>query len=204
MPSSTHTAVHYPQLFVHITSIAVALVRLRRDLVATTLPHLGFILNALFRSLISPRTQLGARQLSQITDMLPWCVSTNNLLGANEARAVARLLTTLQAKTVPRNFTSKDREKGVDDERKADSLMKAFSKHAGPVLGSYINILVNALISLSSDVRDALEPGLFALCESMGEHGRDALMVSMLDANGRTVMKSIWREYEKQRYAGEG
>jgi hypothetical protein len=38
----------------------------------------------------------------------------------------------------------------------------------------------------------------------LNEHTRDALMVSALDASGKAAMKGLWREYEKQRYTGEG
>lgn len=136
--------------------------------------------------------------------MLPWFISTTQFAGESEARAVARLFTTLQAKTIPRTFTSKHRDGEIGKGGKASSLVGAFSKHAGPVLGTYINLLVNPLVVVSSEIRGALESGLFALCESMGEHGRDALMASGLDASGRIVMKSIWQEYEKQRYTGKG
>ncbi|KAI6138800.1 hypothetical protein BKA82DRAFT_4231072 [Pisolithus tinctorius] len=51
------------------------------------------------------------------------------------------------------------------------------------------------LYILTLDVRRELEPGLFSLCEMLGEYNRDVLM---------TLMKSLWREYEKQRYVGKG
>ena len=199
-PSPKHAVRTTSRILHLITSIAGSLVRLRRDLASQALPHFGFVLIGLLRSLITPRPQLGARQLGQVTDMLPWWVSLSEFLGPNEARAVARLLTTLQAKTIPRTFTSKEKER----EKTAASLLDAFSKHAGPVIGSHISNLVNPLVVVSSATWDALEPGLFALCDSMGEHGRDALMASGLDTSGRAVMKSIWREYEKQRYTGKG
>ncbi|KAI6141681.1 hypothetical protein BKA82DRAFT_4201189 [Pisolithus tinctorius] len=54
------------------------------------------------------------------------------------------------------------------------------------------------LCLLTPEIRRELEHGLFSLCEMLSEHNRDALMVSALDSGGMTLMKSFWREYEKQ------
>ncbi len=61
--------------------------------------------------------------------------------------------------------------------------------------------IVQQLLML--EMRRELEPGLVTLCGLMGEHARDALVVG-LDANGKALLKLIWREYEKQRYTGQG
>ncbi|KAL5495654.1 hypothetical protein ACEPAI_1117 [Sanghuangporus weigelae] len=200
--STTHVQETCPGIVHSITSIAGSLIRLRRDLITSTLPHLGMVLSSLIRSLRAPRAQLGARQRTQVSDTLPWWVSPSAPLGVAEGRAVARLLTTLQAKTIPRTFTSRDKSK--EKERFAESLLGAFSKHAAPVLGTYINMLVDPLVTIDSSIREALAPGLYALCEAMGEHGRDALMVSGCDAAGKTVFKALWKDYDKQRYVGKG
>lgn len=60
------------------------------------------------------------------------------------------------------------------------------------------------LCVLSSEIRKELMPGLFALCDMVTEHARDALMVSGLDGGGKATLKVLWREYEKQRYVGKG
>ncbi|KAI6142824.1 hypothetical protein BKA82DRAFT_4190916, partial [Pisolithus tinctorius] len=49
-----------------------------------------------------------------------------------------------------------------------------------------------------------LEPGLFSLREMLGEYNQDALTASALDSGGKTPMKSLWREYEKQRWRRRG
>lgn len=67
-----------------------------------------------------------------------------------------------------------------------------------------MNGLVDPLVVVDASVREALAPGLYALCEAIGDHGRDALMAGGLDANGRIVLKMLWREYDKQRYVGKG
>ncbi|EJD04377.1 uncharacterized protein FOMMEDRAFT_155506 [Fomitiporia mediterranea MF3/22] len=202
--STTRTSESHPRILHNICSIASSLIRLRRDLVTPTLPHLGMVLRSLILALQAPRPQLGARQRAQVVHRLPWWISASSPLGITEARAVARLLTVLQAKTIPRTFAPRDRSNEAEKGRTAESLLGAFSKHAGPVLGAYINALVDPLVVLDAGMREALAPGLYALCEAMGEHGRDALMVSGCDAAGKTVFKALWTDYEKQRYVGKG
>ena len=104
----------------------------------------------------------------------------------------------MTTKTIVRGQTS------VADNNKAESLARPFSKHAAYVLQAYIEALNDPLCIIPSDTRKELEPGLFALCDMMGEHSRDALMVASLDAGGKIVLKTIWREYEKQKYVGRG
>ena len=90
------------------------------------------------------------------------------------------------------------------DAQKPESLVRPFSKHAAYVLTAYIDALNDPLCFVSSAVRKELQPGLFALCDMLGEHNRDAMMVSALDAAGKATVKVLWREYEKQRYVGKG
>ncbi|KAI5993051.1 hypothetical protein F5J12DRAFT_963578, partial [Pisolithus orientalis] len=86
---------------------------------------------------------------------------------------------------------------------KAETLAKPFTKHVGHVLLAYIDSTNDLLCILTPDIRRELEPELFSLCEMCGEYNRDALMVSALDSGGNTLMKSFWREHEKQRYVGK-
>lgn len=160
----------------------------------------------------SIRPQLGARQRELVTNTFPYWITPGTVsAGPEEARAVARLLTTLTNKTVPRTFNSSSKRGGNTtinggdtSERRAESLAGAFSKHAAPVLAAYVTMLGDPLLVISSTMREALAPGLYALCEMMGEHARDALMASGLDATGRAALKVLWSEYEKQRYVGKG
>ncbi|KAL1740551.1 Urb2/Npa2 family-domain-containing protein, partial [Schizophyllum fasciatum] len=87
---------------------------------------------------------------------------------------------------------------------RAESLAKAGARHAAPVLAAYADALNDPLCAMPADVRRALRPGLFALCEMLNEHTRDALMAAALDAAGKAAMKALWREYEKQKYVGRG
>ncbi|OBZ78847.1 hypothetical protein A0H81_00559 [Grifola frondosa] len=88
--------------------------------------------------------------------------------------------------------------------QKPESLARPFSKHAAYVLTAYIDAVNDPLCFVSTQVRKELQPGLFILCDMLGEHNRDAMMVSALDAGGKTTMKALWKEYEKQRYIGKG
>ena len=57
---------------------------------------------------------------------------------------------------------------------------------------------------LLASTRRELEPGLFELCAMMGENGRDTLMAQSLDTGEKTLLKSLWKEYDRQRYIGRG
>lgn len=196
--STVHESSTDKAAFHAIVSTISALIRLRRDLITSTLPHLAFTLRRLLLSLRHLRPQLGAKQSRLVTDTLPRWIHPGSALGADEAKALARLLTTLTTKTVVRG------QAGGGEAGKAESLARPFAKHAAYVLQAYIEALNDPLCVLPADTRKELEPGLFALCEMMGEHSRDALMVASLDTGGKTVLKTIWREYEKQKYVGRG
>lgn len=195
--SANHDISTHRATFNEIISILSALIRLRRDLVTSTLPHLGHVLRRLLQSLRHIRPNLGAKQTKLVTDTLPRWTNTSTPLVAEEAKAVARLLTTMTTKTLVRGQSAGDSDK-------AESLARPFSKHAAYVLAAYVEAMNDPLCALPQDTRRELEPGLFALCDMMGEYNRDAMMVASLDAPGKVVMKGIWREYEKQKYVGKG
>ncbi|EIN13586.1 hypothetical protein PUNSTDRAFT_129265 [Punctularia strigosozonata HHB-11173 SS5] len=199
-PSAEHLPTTCVDVFEEIVSIINSLIRLRRDLINTTLPHLGFALRFLVSSLRNVRPELGPRQTRMVTNTLPrWLSVPARPLGVPEAATLARLLTGLTAKTIPRNHLGSG-----EDTQQAKSMAHAFSKHAVYVIQSYIEVLDDPLCVLRADMRKALQPGLFALCDMTSEHMRDSLMVSALDASGKTIMKALWKEYEKQRYVGKG
>ncbi|KAH9947654.1 Urb2/Npa2 family-domain-containing protein [Amylocystis lapponica] len=185
-------------VFHQIIAIISALIRLRRDLVLCTLPHLGMVLRQLTMSLRSLRPQLGGKQSKLVLSTLPRWMGPSEPLTAEESKALARLLTTLTTKTIVRTFAS------PTEAQKAESLVRPFSKHAAAVITAYIEALNDPLCFLSTQVRRDLQPGLFALCEMLGEQTRDSLMVSTLDAGGKATMKALWKEYEKQKYIGKG
>lgn len=185
--------------FHRVVAIVSALIRLRRDLVVCTLPHLGMILQQLIMAIRQLRPHLGGKQSKLVTDTLPIWINAAEPLGVEEGRALARLLTTLTSKSIVRTHQTSSTEN-----QKAESLAKPFSKHAAYVLKAYIDAMNDPLCILSLDLRKELQPGLFSLCDMMSEHSRDAMMVSLLDAGGKVVMKGLWKEYEKQKYVGKG
>ncbi|CCM02194.1 uncharacterized protein FIBRA_04274 [Fibroporia radiculosa] len=195
--SEDHAATTDPDVFHEIVSIISALIRLRRDLVVNTLPHLGFVLCQLTKCLRAIRPHLGAKQTKLVMNTLPSWISANKPLSAHESKALARLMTTLAVKTLVRTYET-------GDAQKAESLARPFSKHAAYVLTAYTEAVNDTLCHVAAPVRKELHSGLFALCEMLGEYNRDALMVSALDADGKTIMKALWKDYEKERYMGQG
>lgn len=196
--SREHENVTDPIVFHGIIGIINALIRLRRDLILNTLPHLGMILRQLTKCLRAQRPHLGAKQTAIVMNTLPKWINSNNPLSAEESKVLARLMTTLTTKTIVRT-------QGPSGEtQKPDSLVRPVSKHAAYVLTAYIEAVNDPLCHVSAQVRKELQPGLFALCDMLGEHIRDAMMVSALDASGKVAMKTLWKDYEKQRYVGKG
>lgn len=128
----------------------------------------------------------------------PQWISAVQPLRAEEGKAVARLLETLNTKTIVRSNML------TTENLKAESLAKPFSKHAAYVLKAYIEAVNDPLCILSSNLRKELQSGLYALCSMMSDHSRDAMMVSALDAGGKTTLKALWKEYERQKYVGKG
>ncbi|KAJ7102157.1 Urb2/Npa2 family-domain-containing protein [Mycena belliarum] len=185
-------------LFHEIALTIGALIRLRRDLVSLTLPNLAFVLQQLIATIRRPRPQLGAKQTALVTDSLPLWVNSAYPMRPEEGKALARLLETLTTKTTIRTNSS------TADAQQAQSLARSFSKHAAYTLKAYIDAMNDPLCILSSELRKELRPGLFALCSMLNDHSRDAMMVSALDAGGKTIMKSLWTEYERQKYVGKG
>lgn len=196
--SKAHDTVTDTVPFQHIVSVLSSLVRLRRDLVVTTLPHMSNIMRQLIFALRSPRPILGAKQFAIVADSLPAWINPSRPLGVEESKELSRLFTSLSAKTFVRVH-------GPSAEiQKPESLARPLSKHVACVLQAYLDVLNDPLCVLAADIRRELQPGLFVLCDILNEHTRDALMVSALDVGGKAAMKGLWREYEKQRYTGKG
>lgn len=155
------------------------------------------VLQQLLATIRRPRPQLGAKQTALVTDTLPRWVNSACPIGLEEGKALARLLETLTTKTTIRTHASADAQR-------AESLARPFSKHAAYVIKAYIDAMNDPLCILPAELRKELRPGLFALCGMLSDYSRDAMMVSALDAGGKTVMKNLWAEYEKQKYVGKG
>ncbi|KAF4605428.1 hypothetical protein EYR40_004212 [Pleurotus pulmonarius] len=184
-------------MFQQIISIISTIVRLRRDLLVNNLPQLGHILSRLILCLRTTRHNLGAMQKSMVLDTFPQWITAEEPLTIREAKALARLLENINAKTVVRNNAAHQ------ELQKAESLVKPFSKHASYILKAYVAVMNDPLCVLPLPIRKELQSGLFVLCGMVNDHSRDAIMVS-LDVGGKLTLKSLWQAYEKQRYHGQG
>ncbi|KAG9011257.1 hypothetical protein FRB93_003058 [Tulasnella sp. JGI-2019a] len=185
-------------------------------------------LRSLRDTLGSQKVVLGAKTVEVARIGLPWWISLNGghyELTDNDAKAFGRVLTTLTTKTVGREGfggAGKGRRGvGKEGSHKSESLAPVFSRHAAFVLIAYLKTItdsnssgssrsggaasagVGLLTTLSRPTREALEEGVYTLCGLVGDHGRSWVLQS-LNADGRVVLKSLWAEYEKQRYAGMG
>lgn len=196
--SANHEPDTSPAVYHEVTAIVSALIRLRRDLVQSTLPHIGMIMRQLVLALRHPRPQLGAKQTKMVMDSLPSWISAQSPLFVEESQALARLFSAFTTKTIPRTHSA------FTEAQKAESLARPFSKHAAGVLMAYVTAANDPLSVMPIQVRKELQPGLFALCDMLGEQNRDAMMVSALDGSGKIAMKTLWKEYEKQKYMGKG
>ncbi|KAJ3934391.1 MAG: Urb2/Npa2 family-domain-containing protein [Lentinula lateritia] len=197
--AQSHNATTSVETFHCIVSITTALVRLRRDLVLLTIPHLGIVLRRLIQSMQSPRPSLGPKQSALVSRSLPFWINIRDPLGVEESNALSRLLESLNTKNVVRKLTT-----STTTPSKAESFAKPFSKHASYVIKAYVESLNNPLCELSTAVRKELQPGLYALCGMMNDFSRDTLMASATDAGEKAIVKALWKEYEKQRYVGKG
>ncbi|KAK0208512.1 Urb2/Npa2 family-domain-containing protein [Desarmillaria ectypa] len=184
--------------FHDIVTVIRSLIRFRRDLVVQTLPHLGCILRQLLMMMRRPRAQLGAKQNAMVAQSLPPWINPQQPLGNEEAKALSRLLESLVTKSIVKVQSSST------EAQKAESLVGPFSKHAAYVLTAHIDAIGDPLCVFPASLRKELEPGLFALCDMINGHSRDAIMLSSLNAGGKAMMKALWKEYEKQRYIGKG
>ncbi|KAI6022335.1 Urb2/Npa2 family-domain-containing protein [Pisolithus microcarpus] len=158
-------------IFHCIISVAGSLVRLRPFVLHRLLPVM--------------------RRSKPVAGTLPSWVSPSQPLGVAESRAFSRHLTTLTIKTVPRTHTTQQHTTAAAETQKAESLVEPFAKHVAHVMLAYVGSMNDPLCTLTPEMRRELEPGLFSLCEMLGEYNRDALMVSALDSGGKTIMKSL-------------
>lgn len=190
-------------VFHQIATATTFLVRHRRDLVVHSSPHLAAVLEHLIGCLRAVRPNLGGRQHRLLANSLPgWLNVSAQPLGASEAKALARLLTSLTAKTIPRVPAHLQ---AAASNQKADSLAGPLAKHAPFLLLAYVRLLTDLSSVVSPLLRRELEPGVGAVCEMVGDRDRDAIMVGGgLDAGGKGVLKMVWNEWDSKRYAGRG
>ena len=196
--SENHDRSTSTDIFREIVGITGALVRHRRDLVLPGLPHLGMVLQRLVVMIRVVRPGLGVKQARTVANSFPFWVNIREPLGIPEFKVLSRLLVSLTTKTTIRLVGS------GQENQKMESLVKPFGKHASHVLVAYAQAMNDPLCAVYAATRKELYPGLFALCDLLSDHDREAMMLSALDGGGRAVMKTLWNDYKKQKYAGQG
>jgi len=196
--SEIHDASTSVDIFREIVGIASALIRHRRDLVLPALPHLSMVLQRLVTLIRTIRPGLGAKQARTVANNLPFWVNDKEPLGVSEVKILSRLLVSLTTKTTVRSVGS------AQENQKMESLARPFGKHASYVLIAYVQAMNDPLCVVYATTRKELYPGLFALCEMLSDHDRETMMLSALDAGGKATMKTLWNDYKKQKYVGQG
>ena len=196
--SENHEASTSADIFREIVGIASALIRYRRDLVLPSLPHLGMVLQRLVTLTRAIRPGLGAKQARTVANSFPFWVNSREPPGISEVKILSRLLVSLTTKTTIRLVGPSQ------ENQKMESLTRPFGKHASHVLVAYVQAMNDPLCVVYAATRKELYPGLFALCEMLSDHDREAMMLSALDGGGKAAMKTLWNDYKKQKYVGQG
>lgn len=196
--SENHDATTSVEVFREIAGITNALIRHRRDLVLPALPHLSVILQRLVTLVRTVRPGLGAKQARAVANSFPFWMNSREPLGISEVKVLSRLLVSLTAKTTVRAVGS------TQENQKMESLARPFGKHAAYVLVACVQAMNDPLCVVYATTRKELYPGLFALCEMLSDHDREAMMLSGLDGGGKVAMKAVWNDYRKQKYVGQG
>ncbi|KAG8932264.1 hypothetical protein FRC02_001404 [Tulasnella sp. 418] len=200
-------------IFTLITNILTLIVRHRRDLVKLYLPHLAQVLTLSIKTLrtLRPGVLLGGKQSQLVANTLPWWISLEHgdehqQLNSESARHLGRVLSAIGAKSVVLDGGHRKQHEH-SSEATIQSLGKPFSKHAASVLMAYAITVSGSdsdmLTTLDRSTREGLEEGIYTLCSIVGEHGRDWVMEN-LNVDGKRIFKSLWSDYEKQRYVGRG
>ncbi|KAG8962960.1 hypothetical protein FRC03_003577 [Tulasnella sp. 419] len=200
-------------IFTLITNILTSIVRHRRDLVKLYLPHLAQVLTLSIKTLrtLRPGVLLGGKQSQLVANTLPWWISLEHgdehqQLNSESARHLGRVLSAIGAKSVVLDGGHRKQHEH-SSEATIQSLGKPFSKHAASVLMAYAITMSGSdsdmLTTLDRSTREGLEEGIYTLCSIVGEHGRDWVMEN-LNVDGKRIFKSLWSDYEKQRYVGRG
>lgn len=193
-----------PSMASHIFRAACAslraLVRHRKDLITPCLPHLTEVVARLLYLLSHVlRAHPGAATLRDIDASLPCWMDIHTLLSPDDAQALTRVLTELAGKTSIAHANKRARHTMLST---TESLAKPMSKHAVYILVAYARCLTMPHTTVPAASRHELMPGLYALCDMCGEHERDAALKSMLDTSAQLIFKSIWTQWDAQRYKG--
>ncbi|KAI1632110.1 Urb2/Npa2 family-domain-containing protein [Biscogniauxia mediterranea] len=126
----------------------------------------------------------------------PWLTSR---LQARHADRFARLLTLVCEPSAASVARSRYRA-GSNNKTPLDSATDAAKRTAGydmfHVLETYIRLQLDGTANVSREVRQALQPGVFAVLDITPE-GRRRVLNESLDAGGRAVFRQMFAEYKK-------
>lgn len=199
--SSAPSAADAGAIFQSVCATLRALVRQRKDLVRPCLPHLTDLIARLCLLLSSfVRAHTGEAIVREMAAALPaWLDVAAEPLTCTEARALARLLTELGAKT---SAAAPAAKRARLSHATTESLRKPLSKYAVYMLLAYVRSITMPHTTIAAALRTELQPGLFVLCDVCGEHERDAALKHALDASGQAVFQALWADWERQRYKG--
>ncbi|WFD19545.1 hypothetical protein MCAP1_001777 [Malassezia caprae] len=199
--SSGPSAADAGAIFQSVCATLRALVRQRKDLVRPCLPHLTDLIARLCLLLSSfVRAHTGEAIVREMAAALPaWLDMAAAPLTSAEARALARLLTELGAKT---SAVAPAAKRARLSHATTESLRKPLSKYAVYMLLAYVRSITMPHTTIAAALRTELQPGLFVLCDVCGEHERDAALKHALDASGQVVFQALWADWERQRYKG--
>ncbi|CCU97761.1 unnamed protein product [Malassezia sympodialis ATCC 42132] len=199
--SSPPSAADASAIYQSVCATLRALVRQRKDLVRPCLPHLTDLIARLCLLLSSfVRAHTGEALVREIAAALPaWLDVAAAPLTSSEARALARLLSELGAKT---STAAPAAKRARLSHATTESLRKPLSKYAVYMLLAYVRSATMPYTTIAAALRTELQPGLFVLCDVCGEHERDAALKHALDASGQVVFQALWADWERQRYKG--
>ncbi|KAE8268362.1 hypothetical protein A4X09_0g3986 [Tilletia walkeri] len=197
-------------IFSGVVATLTAMVRQRQDILAGMMPSLTAALCQLITLLRSVSSDFGAKLVSagHAGSAPAWLDLSKGSLGATEADLLSRLFLSITTKTAALPVIARQKKRGADGDPSGSlttttSLARPFAKHAIHVLVAYCRMLNAPLSTTDPNVRKALRPGLFALCDIIKNHERDAAMTSSLGPAEQVVFKDLWSRWEKQRYRGE-
>ncbi|TIB79864.1 hypothetical protein E3Q06_03998 [Wallemia mellicola] len=179
-------------IYERICSTLLHLIRLRRDICTGHAPSLALLMSTLMRLLLQLRPSLGMGAWRSHNSIMPSWINAEI-----PPDSLSRLLEALLAKTIP--ITSHEKTQvGV-----ASSMKEAFARHAYIILHTYAQGNTSSASFYPANVRVGLQPGLFALCECVDTHREREFMLSGLtDEGARSVIKTLWKEYDSQKYVG--
>ncbi|KAI5928527.1 Urb2/Npa2 family-domain-containing protein [Camillea tinctor] len=189
------------EVYEYLFKLVALIIKRHRLRIQGHFPILVATLQSLLHTLLSnpiPQSASGHRPLSGASSRPPppWLTSR---LQARHAERFARLLTLVCEPSAASVVRSRSRV-GNNNKMPLDSATDAAKRIAGHdmfhVLETYIRLQLDGTANVSREVRQALQPGVFAVLDITPE-GRRRVLNESLDAGGRAVFRQMFAEYKK-------